>query len=99
MHCETIPQDNGEKTEINNLLREDFKKKEKCEEKYKDLIREFYEEVYDWSISETEELGKIWTSQMEKMGMPQCVIAWCKKLIEAVCDVKREKILEGVIYE
>ncbi|MDY2652133.1 MULTISPECIES: hypothetical protein [Eisenbergiella] len=76
-----------------------FQNEEKREESYKALIREFYEEVYDWSVSETEELGKIWTSQMEEMKMPQSVIVWCKKLIEAVCDIKREKMLEGVIYE
>ena len=76
-----------------------FQNEEKREESYKALIREFYEEVYDWSVSETEELGNIWTSQMEEMKMPQSVIVWCKKLIEAVCDIKREKMLEGVIYE
>lgn len=81
------------------MKKEVFQNEEKREESYKDLIREFYEEVYDWSVSETEELGKIWTSQLEEIGMPQSVIAWCKKLIEAVCDVKREKMLEGVIYE
>lgn len=81
------------------MKKEGFQNEEKREESYKDLIREFYEEVYDWSVSETEELGKIWTSQLEEMKMPQSVIVWCKKLIEAVCDVKREKMLEGVIYE
>lgn len=81
------------------MKKEGFHNEEKREESYKDLIREFYEEVYDWSVSETEELGKIWTSQMEEMKMPQSVIVWCKKLIEAVCDIKREKMLEGVIYE
>ena len=81
------------------MKKEGFQNEEKREESYKDLIREFYEEVYDWSVSETEELGKIWTSQMEEMKMPQSVIVWCKKLIEAVCDIKREKMLEGVIYE
>lgn len=81
------------------MKKEGFHNEEKREESYKDLIREFYEEVYDWSVSETEELGKIWTSQMEEMKMPQSVIVWCKKLIEAVCDIKREKMLEGVIYD
>lgn len=81
------------------MKKEGFQNEEKREESYIDLVREFYEEVYDWSVSETEELGKILTSQLKEMGMPQSVINWCKKLIEAVCKVKREKMPEGVIYE
>ena len=81
------------------MKKEGFQNEEKGVGLCKDLIREFYEEVYDWSVSETEELGKIWISQLEEMKMPQSVIVWCKKLIQAVCDVKREKMLEGVIYE
>lgn len=81
------------------MKKEGFQNEEKREESYKDLIREFYEEVYDLSVPKTEELGKIWTSQLEEMKMPQSVIAWCKKLIEAVSEVKREKMPKGVAYE
>lgn len=67
-----------------------FQNEEKREESYKALIREFYEEVYDWSVPETEEFGRDLLSQLEDLKMPKSVIAWCKKLIEVICEVKRE---------
>lgn len=76
-----------------------FQNKEKREESYKALIREFYKEVYDWSVPETEEFGRDWISQLEDLKMPKSVISWCEKLIEVICEVKREKVREGVVYE
>lgn len=87
MHYEKFSQDNGERMEIDGLSKEGFEK----EEKYKELIREFCEEVYDWSIPEIEEFEKDWISQLEELKMPHSVIVWCKKLIMAICEVKKEK--------
>lgn len=81
------------------MKKEGFQNEEKREEVFKELIKELYEEVYDWTISEVEELWNIWAPQLEEAKMPQSVIGWCRKLIEVICEVKREKLQEGVSHE
>lgn len=81
------------------MKKEGFQNEEKREEVFIELIKELYEEVYDWTISEVEELWNIWGPQLGEAKIPQNVIDWCRKLIEVICEVKREKFQEGVSHE